>query len=105
MRPQDFSPIGRNVIVRCADAGCHVGTLLHEEGRRVVLAPGARRIWKWAGAASLSELAGSGTSDPAGCKWPAPTQDIVILLDACEILLVSEQAAKTHEEVPVWTAH
>lgn len=105
MRPSDFSPIGRNVIVRCRDAGCHVGVLLHEEGRRVVLDAGARRIWRWTGAATLSELAGSGTSNPRGCKWPAGSQDPVVLLDACEIIIVSPQAAATHNQVPVWTSH
>lgn len=105
MRPSNFSPIGRTVIVRCHDAGCHVGVLLHEEGRRVVLAEGARRIWYWDGAATLSELAGSGTANPSGCKWPAASENVTVLLDACEIIVVSSRAAETFKRVPVWTKH
>ena len=61
----------------------------------------ARRIWYWDGAASLSQLANTGTSKPRNCKFPAPV-DRVELLQAIEILSVTEVAEKSIKEVPEW---
>lgn len=105
IKPSDFSPIGKRVIVRCRDAATHVGILLAEEGRRVVLDAGTRRIWRWEGAATLSELADRGTAKPDKCMFPAPSRMPVILLDACEIILVTPEAWASMGEVPVWTSH
>src|SRR5574343_1453704 len=59
--------IGKYVIVRTYSAGCHAGTLADRDGREGVLT-GARRLWRWAGAASLSEMANRGTSRPNDCS-------------------------------------
>ena len=53
----------RYVIVRGEASGAFAGTLESRSGREVVLT-GARRLWYWAGAASLSQLAARGTSRP-----------------------------------------
>lgn len=89
-------------IVRTYSAGVFAGTLESRNGREVVLT-GARRLWYWSGAASLSQLAMEGTSRPAQCKFPTPV-DRVLLLEAIEILDVTDAARKSIESVPVWSA-
>lgn len=89
------------VIVRTYSAGVFAGYLKDREGKEVTLID-ARRIWYWAGAASLSELAQRGTSKPDDCKFPC-TVDQVILTEAIEILSVTVAAKSSIEGVPVWT--
>lgn len=94
--------IGSKVIVRTYSAGVFAGTLAKRDGKEVELT-NARRLWYWRGAASLSQLATQGTSDPRGCKFPCDVPS-VILTEAIEILPLSEEAEKTINEVPVWKA-
>jgi hypothetical protein len=98
-----FSELGRYVICRTYSAGVFAGYLSKQDGQKVVLND-ARRIWFWSGAASLSELAMHGTSKPSECKFPCTVSQIE-LLEAIEILDVSEKAKKSIENVPVWTCH
>jgi len=90
------------VIVRTFSAGVFAGYLESRNGREVVLT-NARRLWYWAGAASLSEMAMCGTKLPAECKFPVAV-DRVMLLEAIEILDCTEAAKISIEGVPVWTA-
>jgi hypothetical protein len=88
------------VIVRTYSAGVFAGELELRKGQEVVLT-NARRIWYWAGAASLSQLAMEGTSAPDKCKFPC-TVDRVELLQTIEILDTTPAAKKSIESVPVW---
>lgn len=88
------------VIVRTYSAGVFAGTLESREGREVVMR-NARRLWYWAGAASLSQLAMEGTSKPKECKFPCPV-DRAILTEAIEILDVTPKARASIEGVEVW---
>jgi hypothetical protein len=90
------------VIVRTYSAGVFAGFLESRKDREVVLRD-ARRIWYWAGAASLSQLAMEGTKKPNECKFPCKV-DRVELLEAIEILDTTPQAQKSIEDVPVWSA-
>jgi hypothetical protein len=92
----------RYVIVRTMSAGVFAGKLESRDGREVVLTD-ARRLWYWAGAASLSQLAVDGTNKPKQCKFPVAVPRVE-LLEAVEILDVTPQAQKSIEEVPIWTA-
>lgn len=92
----------RFVIVRTYSAGVFAGVLESRVGQEVVLM-NARRLWYWAGAASLSELAVSGTSQPKKCKFPTAVSRVE-LLQAIEILDVTSQARASIEAVPVWSA-
>ena len=89
-------------IVRTYSAGVFAGYLESRNGREVTLT-NARRIWHWEGAATLSELAQQGTSNPKDCKFPAEV-DRILLLEAIEILDVTEKAKKSIEEVKIWSA-
>ena len=90
------------VIVRTHSAGVFAGELESRKGQEVVMR-NARRIWYWAGAATLSQLAMTGTSSPSDCKFPAPVTRVE-LLQAIEILDVTPEARRSIEGVPVWTA-
>ena len=88
------------VIVRTHSAGVFAGYLEKRTGQEVILRR-ARRIWFWDGAASLSQLAVDGTQKPQNCKFPCEV-DRVELLQAIEILDVTEKAKKSIKGVSVW---
>ena len=92
----------RYVIVRTYSAGVFAGTLEHRTGQEVVLT-NARRLWYWYGAASLSQLAMEGTSEPFKCKFPCAVSRVE-LLQAIEILDTTPDARRSIEAVPVWRA-
>ena len=91
---------GKKVIVRGDRSGVFFGTLTEKDGREVKLEK-CRRIWYWDGAASISQLAVDGTSNPRGCKFTV-TVDEIEILDAIEIIPCSEKAIKSIEGVKVW---
>lgn len=88
------------VIVRTYSAGAFAGELERRDGKEVELS-NARRLWYWAGAASLSQLAVKGTSKPKQCKFPQAVERVV-LTEAIEILDVTVDARKSIDGVPVW---
>ena len=88
------------VIVRTYSAGVFAGTLVSRDGKEVQLAD-ARRLWYWAGAASLSQLAVDGTSKPVECKFPVAVPSVT-LTEAIEILDVTPKAETSIKNVPVW---
>ena len=90
------------VIVRTYSAGVFAGEIVSRNGQEVVLEK-ARRLWYWQGAASLSQLAVDGTSAPQGCKFPCEVPRVE-LLQAIEILDVTEKARKSISGVPIWTS-
>ena len=91
---------GRYVIARTYSAGVFAGELVSREGKEVVLR-NARRLWFWDGAASLSQLAVSGTSTPQNCKFPGAVSRVT-LLDLIELLDVSPEGRQSIESVPLW---
>lgn len=92
--------IGRYCMVRTKNAGVFAGTVQKLKGGRAVLT-NARRIWYWAGAASLSQLATEGTSRPADCKFPAPVAE-VMLREVIEIIPITDEAAASIASVHPW---
>ncbi len=89
------------VIIRTYSAGVFAGYLESKSGQEVVVRE-ARRIWKWAGAASLSQLSKDGVSNPNGCKFPCEV-DKIVLLQAIEIIDCTEKARLSIKEVKIWT--
>lgn len=88
------------VIVRTFSAGVFAGYLESRNGQEIVLRK-ARRIWYWDGAASLSQLAMSGTSKPQSCKFPEEVNRVE-LLQVIEILDCTKKAQESIKEVAVW---
>lgn len=91
------------VMIRSTNAGVFYGKLVSRDGDTVVL-KNSRRVWYWAGAATLSELATRGTSKPTECKFPAPIQGRHTILGVCEIIEMTDEAVKSLDALPVWTA-
>jgi hypothetical protein len=87
-------------MVRTYSAGVFLGTLKERNGIEVTLTD-ARRMWYWDGAASLSQLATTGTSKPNNCKFPAPVAEI-LLTEAIEIIPATEAAIASIAAVPMW---
>lgn len=96
-----FYPDGMEYcMVRTYSAGVFAGYIESRNGKEAILRD-ARRIWRWAGAATLSQLATDGTSDPQNCKFPCAV-DKVLLTEVIEIIPITQKAKKSIEEVPVW---
>lgn len=93
--------IGKKCIVRTYSAGVFFGTLESLDGKIGVVSH-ARRIWYWAGAATLSQLATEGTKKPTQCRFPAVVE-LVYLSEIIEVILASDAAIASIEGVPVWS--
>lgn len=84
------------VVVRTYSAGVHVGELKSRKGKEVVLV-NTRRLWKWCGAFTLSEVAIEGIKE--GSK-PSIAIPQIILTEAIEIVKTSSVAEKILREFP-----
>jgi hypothetical protein len=89
-------------LVRTYSAGVFCAILESRNGKEGVLR-NARRIWRWAGAASLSQLAMDGTSLPEECLFPIAV-DRIEVTEIVEILDVSEKALASINSVKIWSA-
>ena len=94
---------GKYVIVRTYAMGVFAGTLLPESTETIKILKDARRIWYWAGAASLSQLAMDGTSKPDDCKFPCEISRIELTSpQGFEILDVTDKARESIASVKIW---
>jgi hypothetical protein len=89
------------VIVRSYNAGVFAGYLKSKKDQEVILKK-ARRIWYWAGAATLSQLAVDGTSNPTDCKFPCEVETIEIN-QVIEVIDCTEKARQSIQAVKVWS--
>ena len=87
-------------LVRGKNSGVFFGEVAERNGTEVTM-KNVRRIWYWDGAASISQLAQEGTVTPENCKFSVSVDEILVL-DAIEIDLCSEQAVKSIEGVKPW---
>lgn len=79
------------VVVRTYSAGVHCGELVSRSGKEVVLA-NARRIWKWQGAWTLSEVASKGIADTSKVSCEVPE---MCLPEAIEVATCTEAGEKS----------
>lgn len=87
-------------IIRADRAGVFAGNIKSREGSEVTLT-NCRRLWYWAGAASLSQLALEGVKDPSNCKFTVTVPEITIL-GVIEIIPCTAEAERNIKDVPVW---
>lgn len=87
------------VVVRTFSAGVHVGVLAKRAGKEVTLT-GARRIWSWRGANTLSEIALHGVGSGSRLSEPVPE---ITLTEAIEIIPCTD-AARANLEAAPWSA-
>ena len=90
------------VIVRTYSAGVFAGYLKEEkEKEQVVILLQARRLYQWAGSATLSQMAMEGTTNPNGCKFPMPVAEIK-LFQVIEVAPTTEKARLSIASVKEW---
>lgn len=92
----------KDVIIRTRSAGVFAGQLASFENSTAILR-NARRLWYWAGAASLSELSVSGVKRPKECKFPIAV-DEVTLPEVIEILPLTPEARASIDKVKIWSS-
>lgn len=97
--------IGKICMIRCDRSGVFFGKILSKVEKNSayssVSVENCRRVWCWYGAASLSQLAIDGTSDPKNCKFPEATK-YHELSDVIEIIPMSQKAITSLDEVEIW---
>ena len=87
-------------IVRTYSAGVFAGYVEKREGKEATVR-NARRLWKWVGAASLSQLAMEGVKNPNDCKFPREV-DSVELTEVIEVIPCTKQAQESINNTPIW---
>ena len=87
------------VLIRTYSAGVHFGVLKSREGKEVVLT-NARRLYSWAGACSLSQVAVNGV-DYANSKISVVVPEIT-LTEVVEIIPMVKDTAKKMMEATAW---
>jgi hypothetical protein len=92
--------IGKLCMVRTYSAGVFYGNLVAKKGKEGRIEK-ARRVWYWEGAASLSQLATDGTSNPTACKFPCAVESVE-LSEIIEVIPMTAKAITSLNAVPIW---
>lgn len=87
-------------IIRCNEAGVFFGHIKERRGSEADITD-VRRIHYWDGAASLSQLAMEGVTNPSACRFTV-TVPIMTVLNIIELIPCTDAAVKNILEVPVW---
>ena len=91
------------VIIRTYSAGVFAGYLKKKSyekcGVQVVI-DGCRRLYRWSGAMTLEQIAGTGIVDTSNCKFTEPVNGKEVT--AIEIIPVTNKAKKIIDGVPIW---
>ena len=96
--------IGKKVIIRSYGAGVFFGTLNDVEkceDKWTVELLDCRRLWRWSGACSITQLAADGVKYPNDCKFSL-TECSIVVASVIEIHGCTEKAIENIENVPVW---
>ena len=96
--------IGKKVIIRSYGAGVFFGTLNEVEqceDKYTVELLNCRRLWHWAGACSITQLAVDGTKNPLDCKFTL-TEPSIVVSSVIEIHECSGNAITSIESVSEW---
>lgn len=91
--PPTTTPRGGEVLVRCRDAGVHIGELkeiMYCAGGATypVILENARRLWSWEGAFTLNAVAEKGVKRESS-RISTPVASIT-LLDAIELIPIAK---------------
>jgi hypothetical protein len=91
--------MGEATLVRTFSAGIHFGLVKKRKGKEVTLV-NARRLWSWAGACSLSQIAVNGV-DLDGSRISVAVPEI-ILTEVIELIPMTKKASKQMMEAKPW---
>jgi len=103
--PLALSCVGQVCIVRSTGSGVWLGTVDQTTATAaglIVRLSDARRIWRWKGAAELSELSRLGPSDVTETKMPSPVE-VVEVIDVHEIIPITREAGRQFARVAPWS--
>ncbi len=89
------------VMVRTYSAGVHCGYVKGRGDNQEITLIDSIRIWKWSGAASLSQLAMEGTNDITNCKFGMPITTSIELV-WIEVISMTEKARQSIISVESW---
>jgi hypothetical protein len=87
-------------IIRADRAGVFYGEIKERNGNEVTMT-NVRRLWFWAGANSLSQLAVDGVAKPEECKFTVYVPEMTIL-GVIEIIPCTDKAIASIEGVKEW---
>jgi len=88
-------------IVRTYSAGVFAGSYDRKTKGKEGTIFDSRRIWYWAGAASLSQLANEGTNKPENCKFSQEVAE-TDLKEIIEVTPCTKKAQENIQSVKVW---
>ena len=95
-------PINMKCIIRTNRAGVFFATLAEFDAtNRIATLNDCRRLWRWVGAASLSQMANEGVKNPLECKFTVVVPQMQVM-EVIEIIPCSDAAIANIEDVPVW---
>ena len=93
---------GHVVLVRDNRAGIHVGTLdSFDPATKTARMSKVRKVWSWRGAASCHGIAAKGLMHDG--SRVCPEVELVISTDVVEIVLCSQEGAKSVMSAPAWS--
>lgn len=94
--------MAQKYILRSPDAGVFYGEMPQEiDSTRIVKIVNARQIWSWEGAATLLQLAKTGTTKPNKCKFTV-TVDEITICNVSEIIPCTKEAMESIDSVEEW---
>ncbi len=102
VRKDSFRPVelSKVVLIRTYSAGVHFGEIKNSLNGQEITLMNARRLWQWAGACSLSQVAVDGVDlENSGISVPVP---FITLTNVIEVIPMSIKAAKQMMEAESW---
>lgn len=87
-------------IIRTDRAGVFFGKIKERDGSEITLTD-CRRLWYWAGAASLSQMAMEGVKKPRECKFTMTVPEMTVL-GVIEIIPCTDMAVTNIMAVTEW---
>ena len=94
--------MAQKYILRSPEAGVFYGEMTQEvDSSRIVKLTTARQLWYWEGAATLLQLAKTGTTKPYNCKFTV-TVDEITICNVSEIIPCTKEAMESIDSVEAW---
>lgn len=87
-------------IVRCANAGVFFGRIRERSDKEVVMED-VRKLWYWAGACAVEQLAMDGTTEPDICQFTV-TVPVMSVMAPIQIIPCTEKAVESIMGVETW---
>lgn len=87
-------------IVRADRAGVFFGKIKEKSHEEVTMTD-VRKLWYWAGACAVEQLALEGVTNPNNCKFTVIIPEMTIA-DPIQIIPCTDDAAESLSKVAVW---